>query len=46
MIRLICPFKLNVDFQTKKVGKPTKPIKKCIVHFHGGGFVAMDSGSH
>ena len=46
LVRLLSPVELGVDFETKQVSQPRVPITKCIVHFHGGGFVAMDSASH
>ena len=48
MMRLLSPYKLDhVDFGSCTLkGKPAVPIKKAIVHFHGGGFVCMDSASH
>ena len=38
---------LPVSFRTKKVKTNEKrKIDKVVIHFHGGGFVAMDSASH
>lgn len=45
-MRLLSPFPLQVDFETKTVNQRAPQVNKCIVHFHGGGFVAMDSASH
>lgn len=47
MVRLLSPFPLDhIDFNTKKVTKPSFPIRKAIIHIHGGGFVCQDSASH
>ena len=47
-IRLLYRHQVPVNFKTRKViqKKPLKAIDKAIIHFHGGGFVAMDSASH
>lgn len=45
-IRVLCPFKLNLDFQTKVTQTQSFIIDKAIIHFHGGGFSSMDSFSH
>lgn len=46
MMRLLCPFKLNVDFEKHEVKVPPQPVDKIIIHFHGGGFVCQDSATH
>jgi acetyl esterase/lipase len=47
MIRLLAPYALqHVDFAANKCEKPLVPIRKAIIHFHGGGFVCQDSASH
>ena len=47
MVRLLNADYTPVDFKTRQVNNnERKRIDKVIMHFHGGGFVAMDSASH
>ena len=47
-IRLLYRHKVHVNFKKGKLNqkRPLQTIEKAIIHFHGGGFVAMDSASH
>ena len=46
MIRILAPYELRVDFKTGELRGEAMEIENAIVHFHGGGFVCMDSASH
>ena len=51
-IRLMSELDLGIDFSSRKLTIPTNlgplraQIEKVIVHFHGGGFIALNSDNH
>jgi len=45
-VRLLCPFKLEFNFDTPVPQNSSFVIDKAIIHFHGGGFVCQDSFAH
>ena len=53
-VRLLSPYDLPMTYVSQRpywmccreVITPGRPIKQLILHFHGGGFIAMSSASH
>ncbi len=46
LIRLLCPYRLNIDFSKNNAKPSPQSIERIIIHFHGGGFVCQDSAAH
>ena len=48
-VRLLCPHSIPVNFSTRNVDEQKRArrrIDKVIIHYHGGGFIAMSSAHH